>query len=197
LLEMRRIAAHIYKKNKRWGQSVALSKADSMYKDAIDTTACSKDTKLAEELLEFFVGVKDNECFAATLYTCYEMIRPDVALELAFRYNLMDYVMPYMIQVMREISTTVKDIDERTAKKKEEAVDPSMGMAPNMGFGMSPMLQLSNEAYNPAPMGYGMPQPGYGAPGGYDAGYQQPGYGAAPMGYGQPGYGAPQQGGMW
>ena len=37
LLEFRRIAAFLYKKNKRWAQSVKLSKDDKMYKDAIDT----------------------------------------------------------------------------------------------------------------------------------------------------------------
>jgi clathrin heavy chain len=37
LLEFRRIAAFVYKKNKRWAQSVKLSKEDKMYKDAIDT----------------------------------------------------------------------------------------------------------------------------------------------------------------
>ena len=37
LLEFRRIAATLYKNNKRWAQSVKLSKDDKMYKDAIDT----------------------------------------------------------------------------------------------------------------------------------------------------------------
>ena len=41
LLEFRRIASYVYKKNKRWQQSITLSKADKMYKDAIDTAAAS------------------------------------------------------------------------------------------------------------------------------------------------------------
>ena len=45
LLEFRRIAAYLYKKNKRWAQSVQLSKEDRMYKDAIDTAAQSKVTQ--------------------------------------------------------------------------------------------------------------------------------------------------------
>jgi len=57
LLEFRRIAAYLYKKNKRWAQSVSLSKADKMYKDAIDTAAESNDQDLVEELLRFFVSV--------------------------------------------------------------------------------------------------------------------------------------------
>lgn len=53
--------------------------------DAIDTAAESGDTPLAEELLSFFVNIGDKECFCAALYTCYSLIRPDVAMELAWR----------------------------------------------------------------------------------------------------------------
>lgn len=31
------------------------------------------------------------------LYTCYELVKPDVALEVAWRSNLYEYVMPYFI----------------------------------------------------------------------------------------------------
>ena len=58
LLEFRRVAAALYKKNKRWAQSVSLSKADKMYKDAIDTAAESGDADLVEDLLRFFVSVQ-------------------------------------------------------------------------------------------------------------------------------------------
>ena len=37
LLEMRRVAAYIYKKAGRWKQSIALSKKDNLYKDCIFT----------------------------------------------------------------------------------------------------------------------------------------------------------------
>ncbi|CAN0452977.1 unnamed protein product, partial [Hapterophycus canaliculatus] len=85
LLEFRRISAYVYKKNRRFQQSVGLSKGDKMYKDAIDTAAESGDTSLAEDLLSFFVNIGDKECFCAALYTCYSLIRPDVAMELAWR----------------------------------------------------------------------------------------------------------------
>lgn len=96
LLEFRRIAAYIYKKNKRWQQSVQLSKEDRMYKDAIDTAAESKDQDLTEDLLRFFVSVQDRGCFSATLFTCYDLIRPDVAVELAWRNGYTDFAMPYV-----------------------------------------------------------------------------------------------------
>ena len=88
LLEFRRIAAFIYKKNGRYAQSIALSKADKMYKDAIDTAADSGEQELSEDLLSFFVTQQDKECFAATLYTCSHLVRPDVVMEIAWRNRL-------------------------------------------------------------------------------------------------------------
>lgn len=64
LLEFRRIAAALYKKNKKWKQSVELSKKDKMYKDAMETVAESEDKDLTEELLRFFVDNGLSECFA-------------------------------------------------------------------------------------------------------------------------------------
>lgn len=55
LLEMRRVGAYIYKRAGRWKQSVALSKKDNLYKDAMETCSQSGDRDLAEELLTFFV----------------------------------------------------------------------------------------------------------------------------------------------
>lgn len=51
-----------------------------MYKDAIDTARESDNTKIVEDLLKFFVERKEKEFFAASLYTCYEYIRPDLVL---------------------------------------------------------------------------------------------------------------------
>lgn len=52
---MRRIAAYIYKKAGRWKQSIALSKKDNMYKDAMETCSQSGDRELSEELLIYFI----------------------------------------------------------------------------------------------------------------------------------------------
>merc|ERR1711972_387863 len=71
LLEMRRIASLVYKKNKRYKQSIELSKADKMYKDAMDTAFASGNSDLAESLLRYFIETNQKECFAACLYTCY------------------------------------------------------------------------------------------------------------------------------
>lgn len=67
----------------------------------------SKDIELAEELLAWFLNEDKKECFAACLFTCYDLLRPDVVLETAWRHNIMDFSMPYFIQVMREYLSKV------------------------------------------------------------------------------------------
>ena len=49
----------------------------------METAAQSADPEIAEELLHFFVENNERECFAASLYTCYDLIKPDVALEVS------------------------------------------------------------------------------------------------------------------
>ncbi len=75
--------------------------------DATQYASESKDTELAEELLQWFLQEDKKECFAACLFTCYDLLRPDVVLETAWRHNLMDFSMPYFIQVMREYLSKV------------------------------------------------------------------------------------------
>ena len=50
----------------------------------METAAQSGEPEIAEELLHFFVDQGERECFAALLYTCYELIKPDVALEVSW-----------------------------------------------------------------------------------------------------------------
>jgi len=125
LTEFRRIAALIYKKNLKWKKAVALAKADKLYQDAMETVSQSQDADLAEDLLRFFVDENAAECFAACLYTCYDLIRPDVALELAWKNKLMDFVMPYMIQCLKDYSTKIDLLmkDRREAQEASKAGD--------------------------------------------------------------------------
>lgn len=53
LVFFRQIAASIYRKNKRWDKSIALSKQDKLYKDAIETAAISQKSDVVEELLRY------------------------------------------------------------------------------------------------------------------------------------------------
>lgn len=53
LVFFRQIAAGIYRKNKRWEKSIALSKQDKLFKDAIETAAASKKGDVTEDLLRY------------------------------------------------------------------------------------------------------------------------------------------------
>ena len=41
-----------------------------------------------------------KESFATCLFVCYDLIRPDVALELAWINNIIDLAFPYLLQVI-------------------------------------------------------------------------------------------------
>ncbi|KAH8063850.1 hypothetical protein JL722_3043 [Aureococcus anophagefferens] len=114
------------------GRRASSSKADKMYKDSIDTCAESGDSEIAEDLLRFFVDVCDKECFCATLYTCYKVIKPDVAIELAWRSNYVDFVMPYVVQYTRHLHDKLEELDKRTAPKAEDEASPEAAAAQAM-----------------------------------------------------------------
>ena len=99
LIEFRRIAAYLYRSNNRWKLAVDLCKKDRLFQDAMVYAAESRQAELAEELLGYFVEEKNTACFSACLYACYDLLRPDVILELAWKNKLTDFAMPYMIQV--------------------------------------------------------------------------------------------------
>merc|ERR1711934_370221 len=129
-----------------------------------------------------------KECFAACLYTCYDLIRPDMALEVAWRTGKLDFAMPYLVQVLREYTGRVDALDKKTQKREEaeekaksapndfvaDYVAPMMGIGgPNMG-----MLAIQGPGAG-GMMGGGMQQPGMGM--------GQPQMGGGMMGGGMPG----------
>lgn len=192
LLEFRRISAYVYKRNERYDKSIELSKRDEMWGDSMETAATSKNADLVESLLRFFVERKLNECYAACLFVCYELIRPDVVLETAWRMNLMEFAMPFMVQTMYEmndkVSTLYNKLEEEKrkreadeeAKKKSTSQDRSADASP-YGPGLSAPLALMPPPGMMVGVGPMMaPPPAFG----------MPPMGSAPMG--GPGYYPPQ-----
>jgi len=163
LLEFRRIAAHLFKRNKRWKQSMTLSKQDKLYRDAMETASESKDAETAEELLRYFVSTGNKECFATCLFVCYEMVRTDVVLELAWRNGLQDFAMPYIIQVAREYIAKVDTLEKANAERsqKEEEKEKQLE-APIIGPGAMgmPLMITGGSNFGAIP-----PQGGYGGAG--------------------------------
>ncbi|XP_031382114.1 clathrin heavy chain 1-like isoform X1 [Punica granatum] len=183
LLEMRRVAAYIYKKAGRWKQSIALSKKDNLYRDAMETASQSGDRELAEELLVYFIEQGKKECFASCLFVCYDLLRADVVLELAWLNNMIDFGFPYLLQFIREytgkVDELVKDKIEalnevKTKEKEEKDVVAQQNMyaqllplalpappMPGMGGGFAPPPPSSMGGMGMPPMpAFGMPPMG-------------------------------------
>lgn len=117
LVEFRRIASDLYRQKGKHDIAVELLKKDALVEDSIRAASLSKNPKVAEELLEHFLKKGNPHAFAACLYTCYDLIRPDVALELAWKYKQIDFAFPYIIQFIREYTTKVDEM-----MKKQENV---------------------------------------------------------------------------
>jgi len=186
LLQFRRIGAMLYKRSKKWSQSVALSKQDKVWEEAISTAAESGDSALAESLLHFFVDEKLNACFSAALYSCYPLLRPDIVLELSWRNNLSDFAMPFMIQTMREMSLKIDSLVDKDRKAEEakaaekKAAEEALASGYNgMDYAADPNSMVVYGA-GMGGMGGGMGGPGMAAPGMMP----QQGYGMPPQGYG-------------
>jgi clathrin heavy chain len=184
LVEMRRVAAYIYKKAGRWKQSIALSKKDNLYKDAMETASQSGERELAEELLVYFIDQGKKECFASCLFVCYDLIRADVVLELAWMHNMIDFAFPYLLQFIREytgkVDELVKDrIEAQNEVKSKEKEEKDVVAQQNMYAQLLPLAL-------PAPPGMG--GPGYGGsyapppPVGGMGMPQMPPFGMPPMG---------------
>jgi clathrin heavy chain len=161
LIEFRRISAYLYKGNNRWKQAVELCKADRLYKDAMSYASESKQIELAEDLISWFLDEKLYECFGACLFQCYDLLRSDVIMELAWRHNIMDFAMPFMIQTMREMTTKIEKLEEaekiRSVQDKTEETKPIV-------FESAPQLMLTSgiPGMSVPPYGYAPPpQPGY------------------------------------
>ena len=143
----------------------------------METVSESGDQALAEELLRFIMTRQDKELVAAMLYNCYELIKPDVAMEVGWRCGLQEYVMPYFIQFVRDMSLKVEgvqksteDIKKKEEVKAEEAASRPLDMGMDMGM-MFPGMGMNTggpAAIMPAPgsmppmggMGGGMPPMG-------------------------------------
>jgi len=163
LIEFRRISAYLYKGNNRWKQAIELCKADKLYKDAMTYAGESKQSELAEDLIAWFLDEKLYECFGACLYQCYDLLRPDVILELSWRHNIMDFAMPYMIQTMKEYSTRIEKLEQ--SEQIRTADDTAKEQKPIVFETTTPLMITAAPAFMPqfppqaAPGAYGYAQP--------------------------------------
>ncbi|KAL3315064.1 hypothetical protein Ciccas_006307 [Cichlidogyrus casuarinus] len=154
MIEFRRLAGLLYKNNNRWIQSIDLCKRDGLHQDAMVYACESKDPEVAENLLRWFLAQGLADCFAACLYHCYELLKPDVVLELAWRNGLMDMAMPFMIQSLQDLTLKVNHLEKsektRTAEEEKAEQAPTPIVMGAAGVGGDPQLMLTTGGIMPA-----------------------------------------------
>lgn len=147
--EFRRISSLIYRKNKKFDESIELSINDGHFRDAIETAQESKSQETVDNLLHFFAAKGLKEYFAVMTYTCYELLQPDLVLEYGWRYGLTDFTMPFMIQLVKDLNVRVESVQKKheEREKKEEQkqqrdMERPLGMGGMIGVmgGMGPTL---------------------------------------------------------
>lgn len=115
-----------------------------------------------------FVDIGHRECYTGMLYACNELIRPDLVLELSWRHGLMDFSMPYMINLLtqqtKDLAVLKADNEARKAKEKEQ--EKTDDNTPILGAGRLMITAGPGGSASPAPYGQPngfAPQPtGYG-----------------------------------
>jgi len=172
LLEFRRIAALLYKKNQRWEESISLSKQDKLFKDAMETSAESLKADVAHDLLRYFCDIGAHDHFTALLYIAFDLIDPSYAAELSWRKGLSDYHHPYALQVMRDQTSRMAQLEAQlkalsTKAAVKEQAEESQPMMPlggplmitqgGMGMGQQPPMMNGMNGMMPQQTGM-MPQ---------------------------------------
>ena len=148
-VDFRRVAASIFTSIGAWDKAVALATKDGLSKEAIAAAAASKDAAVAESLMRHFVEAGEKECFAATLFACAGLLKPDVVLETAWAHGVVDAAMPFLVQALRDVTAKVDTLmGEREAAKKAAAAGAGGGANGQEGY--AHMLPL---ALPPAPGG--------------------------------------------
>lgn len=117
LRAFRRIAALLYRRHRRWAAAIELSKADREFRDAMETADASGDAEVVEGLVRYFVEHGLREELAASLYVCYDHLRPDLVMELSWRHGWMDFCMPFMLQTMSEMRTRIDVLDREREER--------------------------------------------------------------------------------
>jgi len=195
--QFRRISSLIYRTNKKYNESIELSKRDKQYRDCVETALESKSPETVESLLRFLAQEGEKEFFTVCTYTCYELVRPETVMELAWRHGYSDFAMPFFIQLVRDLTSKVDVVQKKTEdrekkdtekaeKEAKQTINPIMddGLAVNnspypmlmSGTGMDPM-GMSQPGFDPMSTGMGNMGGGMGGMGAMGGG----------MGMGMPG----------
>lgn len=150
IIFFRQISATLFTKNKKFTKAISILKNDKLWADLLKTAAISKSTKVAHELLDYFVETGNRECFVALLYSCYDTVEFDYVLELSWLHDLGNFIKPYEISVVHEnlkkLAELQLDLQKRKDAEKKEEDTP---------IGQPLMITNGNLGYQPTGAGFG------------------------------------------
>lgn len=95
------------------------------------------------------------------LFTCYDFVKPDVVIELAWKHDLADFAMPFIIQFVREYSTRLEKL-EKAVHKTDEVDEEGQDMSATTGIldnGMMALPAYAGQGGLPQYAGQGMMDP--------------------------------------
>lgn len=157
LIFFRQISATLYTKHKKFAKAISILKKDKLWADLIKTAAISRSTKIAHELLDYFVETGNHECFVALLYVAYDLIEYDYVLELSWLHDLGTFIKPFEISYAYEngkrLAEVYADLQKRKDSEKEDD-EPVVGQ-PLMITNGSMMGQAPGLGYQPTGAGFG------------------------------------------
>ncbi|KAK6591199.1 clathrin heavy chain [Cryptosporidium xiaoi] len=111
--ELRKIAVNLLNKNSNYKQALSICQKEMLIDEAILVVYKSGNSTLIEDLLEFLLINDKKDNFVACLYTCYEYLRPDVVLELAWKHNCLDITVPFFIQNIRDMNNRIELLEKK------------------------------------------------------------------------------------
>lgn len=125
LIFFRQISATLYTKHKKFNKAISILKNDKLWADLIKTVALSKSTKIAHEILDYFVETGNHECFVALLYVAYDLVEYDYVLEVSWLHNLATFIKPFEISYAYENDKKLKELYEDLQQRKAKETDDS------------------------------------------------------------------------
>ncbi|PVV01950.1 hypothetical protein BB560_003614 [Smittium megazygosporum] len=154
LQEFRRVSMMLFNKLGLFEESIALSKQDRLYSDAIATAKLSNSQKIVHELLMFFVALDKNNledtdskvgdvCFVSCLSVNSHLVNPSYVMELAFRFKKSEITMPFFINYTNNLYTQMNDLVSEVKSLKEQINKNDRGQENNSGaFGLGGRLMI-------------------------------------------------------
>ncbi|KAI5969843.1 CHC1 [Candida margitis] len=119
LVYFRQISALLFAKNNKFNKSISILKKDGDWVNLLKV-ASGSNQKVVHEVLDYFVSTGNYEALVALLYTCYNHIDSTYVAEVAFEYQLGNFVAPYKIYKDFTREQMLNDLLKRLPNKEEE-----------------------------------------------------------------------------